>query len=57
MRVRGCGGRETAQWWGLADPGKPHGQPAGFWTETSEEPATRRRSAGHGKYGGSTCRA
>ncbi|WP_431952822.1 pPIWI_RE module domain-containing protein [Actinacidiphila sp. bgisy167] len=31
VRVRGCGGRETAQWWGLAEPGKPHGQPAGFW--------------------------
>ncbi|MBO1330975.1 pPIWI_RE module domain-containing protein [Streptomyces sp. VRA16 Mangrove soil] len=33
VRVRGCGGRETAQWWGLSDPGKPHGQPAGFWTQ------------------------
>ncbi|MDO0933206.1 DUF3962 domain-containing protein [Streptomyces sp. DG2A-72] len=35
VRVRGCGGRETAQWWGLAEPGKPHGQPAGFWAQTS----------------------
>ncbi|MDI5964105.1 pPIWI_RE module domain-containing protein [Streptantibioticus silvisoli] len=34
VRVRGCGGRETAQWWGLAEPGKPHGQPAGFWAQT-----------------------
>jgi hypothetical protein len=33
VRVRGCGGRESAQWWGLADPGKPHGQPAGFWAQ------------------------
>ncbi|WP_328671970.1 pPIWI_RE module domain-containing protein [Streptomyces sp. NBC_00328] len=33
VRVRGCGGRETAQWWGLAEAGKPHGQPAGFWTQ------------------------
>lgn len=33
VRVRGRGGRETAQWWGLAAPGKPHGQPAGFWAE------------------------
>ncbi|MEU4108054.1 DUF3962 domain-containing protein [Streptomyces sp. NPDC027717] len=33
VRVRGCGGRETAQWWGLAEPGKPHGQPAGFWKQ------------------------
>lgn len=35
VRVRGCGGRETAQWWGLAEPGKPHGQPAGFWAQTT----------------------
>ncbi|WP_097900038.1 pPIWI_RE module domain-containing protein [Streptomyces sp. b94] len=35
VRVRGCGGRESAQWWGLADPGKPHGQPAGFWAQTT----------------------
>lgn len=35
VRVRGCGGREAAQWWGLAEPGKPHGQPAGFWTQTT----------------------
>ncbi|MEO3763227.1 DUF3962 domain-containing protein [Streptomyces sp. B5E4] len=34
VRVRGCGGREAAQWWGLAEPGKPQGQPAGFWTQT-----------------------
>ncbi|MEK8170850.1 RNAseH domain-containing protein [Streptomyces sp. M19] len=33
VRVRGCGGREAAQWWGLAEPGKPHGQPAGFWAQ------------------------
>ncbi|MFF8784490.1 pPIWI_RE module domain-containing protein [Streptomyces sp. NPDC015125] len=31
VRVRGRAGRETAQWWGLAEPGKAHGQPAGFW--------------------------
>ncbi|WP_326807184.1 DUF3962 domain-containing protein [Streptomyces sp. NBC_01775] len=37
VRVRGRGGRETAQWWGLADPGKSHGQPAGFWTEQREQ--------------------
>ncbi|MCM2422129.1 pPIWI_RE module domain-containing protein [Streptomyces sp. RKAG293] len=37
VRVRGCGGRETAQWWGLAEPGKPHGQPAGFWTQHSAQ--------------------
>ncbi|MFF3014012.1 pPIWI_RE module domain-containing protein [Streptomyces sp. NPDC057939] len=37
VRVRGFGGRETAQWWGLADPGKPHGQPAGFWTQNPLE--------------------
>lgn len=35
VRVRGCGGRESAQWWGLADPGKPQGQPAGFWAQTT----------------------
>jgi hypothetical protein len=33
VRVRGRAGRETAQWWGLAEPGKPHGQPAGFWAQ------------------------
>ncbi|MFD9715765.1 pPIWI_RE module domain-containing protein [Streptomyces sp. NPDC059076] len=33
VRVRGRGGRESAQWWGLADAGKPHGQPAGFWAQ------------------------
>ncbi|MFB7930846.1 pPIWI_RE module domain-containing protein [Streptomyces sp. NPDC056039] len=38
VRVRGCGGRETAQWWGLAEPGKPHGQPAGFWAQTTLPP-------------------
>ncbi|WP_282699391.1 DUF3962 domain-containing protein [Streptomyces sp. CC219B] len=38
VRVRGCGGRETAQWWGLAEPGKPHGQPAGFWAQTTPPP-------------------
>ncbi|TGZ12559.1 hypothetical protein DV517_66430 [Streptomyces sp. S816] len=32
VRVRGRAGRETAQWWGLAEPGKAHGQPAGFWS-------------------------
>ncbi|MFJ2874578.1 pPIWI_RE module domain-containing protein [Streptomyces sp. NPDC087298] len=31
VRVRGRAGHETAQWWGLAEPGKAHGQPAGFW--------------------------
>jgi hypothetical protein len=31
VRVRGRAGRETAQWWGLAESGKAHGQPAGFW--------------------------
>ncbi|MEU6108081.1 DUF3962 domain-containing protein [Streptomyces albidoflavus] len=31
VRVRGRASRETAQWWGLAEPGKAHGQPAGFW--------------------------
>ncbi|WP_326587489.1 pPIWI_RE module domain-containing protein [Streptomyces sp. NBC_01294] len=31
VRIRGRVGRETAQWWGLAEPGKAHGQPAGFW--------------------------
>ncbi|QIY94511.2 DUF3962 domain-containing protein [Streptomyces sp. S1D4-11] len=36
VRVRGRGGRETAQWWGLAEPGKPHGQPAGFWAQAPE---------------------
>ncbi|MGW1613692.1 pPIWI_RE module domain-containing protein [Streptomyces sp. NPDC002285] len=38
VRVRGCGGRETAQWWGLAEPGKPHGQPAGFWAQSTPPP-------------------
>ncbi|MDX2540634.1 pPIWI_RE module domain-containing protein [Streptomyces sp. WI04-05B] len=37
VRVRGCGGRESAQWWGLADPGNPHGQPAGFWKQTPSQ--------------------
>ncbi|GAA3055867.1 RNaseH domain-containing protein [Streptomyces glomeratus] len=37
VRVRGCGGRESAQWWGLADPGKPHGQPAGFWVQDPQQ--------------------
>ncbi|WP_171162558.1 pPIWI_RE module domain-containing protein [Streptomyces sp. I05A-00742] len=37
VRVRGRGGRETAQWWGLAEPAKPHGQPAGFWTQTLQK--------------------
>ncbi|MEO3976480.1 DUF3962 domain-containing protein [Streptomyces sp. CAU 1734] len=41
VRVRGRGSRETAQWWGLAEPGKPHGQPAGFWAVPS--PAGERR--------------
>ncbi|MFE1995240.1 pPIWI_RE module domain-containing protein [Streptomyces parvulus] len=36
VRVRGGAGRETAQWWGLAEPDKPHGQPAGFWTQTPD---------------------
>ncbi|MFJ7266393.1 pPIWI_RE module domain-containing protein [Streptomyces sp. NPDC099050] len=40
VRVRGLGGREAAQWWGLAEAGKPHGQPAGFWTQ-----GPRRRDA------------
>ncbi|GHG93917.1 pPIWI_RE module domain-containing protein [Streptomyces rubradiris] len=31
VRVRGRTGRETAQWWGLAEKGEPNGQPAGFW--------------------------
>ncbi|MDR3084340.1 MAG: RNaseH domain-containing protein, partial [Streptomyces sp.] len=34
VRVRGGGGRECAQWWGLSDPGSPHGQPAGFWRQS-----------------------
>ncbi|MDX2917984.1 MULTISPECIES: RNaseH domain-containing protein [Streptomyces] len=37
MRVRGCGGRESAQWWGLAEAGNPHGQPAGFWAELAPQ--------------------
>lgn len=37
VRVRGCGGRESAQWWGLAEPGKPHGQPAGFWAQNPQQ--------------------
>ncbi|MFB7587733.1 pPIWI_RE module domain-containing protein [Streptomyces sp. NPDC056169] len=37
VRVRGCGGRETAQWWGLAEPGKPQGQPAGFWAQSPQQ--------------------
>lgn len=37
VRVRGGGGRESAQWWGLAAPGKPHGQPAGFWALAPEQ--------------------
>ncbi|MEV7784605.1 DUF3962 domain-containing protein [Streptomyces sp. NPDC088106] len=36
VRVRGRGGRETAQWWGLAEPGNAHGQPAGFWAPAPE---------------------
>ncbi|MER6916006.1 DUF3962 domain-containing protein [Streptomyces sp. NPDC000594] len=35
VRVRGRAGRETAQWWGLAEPGRAHGQPAGFWAAPS----------------------
>ncbi|MGV9786736.1 pPIWI_RE module domain-containing protein [Streptomyces sp. NPDC003435] len=35
VRVRDRAGRETAQWWGLAEPGKAHGQPAGFWSAPS----------------------
>ncbi|MEV8406808.1 DUF3962 domain-containing protein [Streptomyces niveus] len=38
VRVRGCGGRESAQWWGLAEAGNPHGQPAGFWAELTQQP-------------------
>ncbi|MFF8654133.1 pPIWI_RE module domain-containing protein [Streptomyces huasconensis] len=37
VRVRGCGGRESAQWWGLAEAGNPHGQPAGFWAELTPQ--------------------
>ncbi len=37
IRVRGSGGREAAQWWGLAEPGIPHGQPAGFWKNDPAE--------------------
>lgn len=37
VRVRGCGGRESAQWWGLAEPGKAHGQPAGFWAQNPQQ--------------------
>ncbi|WP_241989793.1 MULTISPECIES: RNaseH domain-containing protein [unclassified Streptomyces] len=44
VRVRGCGGREAAQWCGLADPGKPHGQPAGSWAQTI--PSQGRTSSG-----------
>ena len=36
VRVRGRAGRETAQWWGLAEPGKAHGQPAGFWSAPND---------------------
>ncbi|MEW2220778.1 DUF3962 domain-containing protein [Streptomyces sp. NPDC006990] len=38
VRVRGGGGRECAQWWGLAEPGNPHGQPAGFWKQPQGQP-------------------
>ncbi|MFJ7259059.1 pPIWI_RE module domain-containing protein [Streptomyces globosus] len=43
VRVRGRAGRETAQWWGLAEPGNAHGQPAGFWAQAIE-PGTPRPS-------------
>ncbi|MGW0419162.1 pPIWI_RE module domain-containing protein [Streptomyces sp. NPDC003015] len=37
VRVRGRTGRETAQWWGLANPGEPNGQPAGFWAQALDD--------------------
>ncbi|MER5601538.1 DUF3962 domain-containing protein [Streptomyces sp. NPDC002265] len=37
VRVRGRTGRETAQWWGLANPGEPNGQPMGFWAQALNE--------------------
>ncbi|MEU4083097.1 pPIWI_RE module domain-containing protein [Streptomyces aureus] len=37
VRVRGRTGRETAQWWGLANTGEPNGQPAGFWVQALDE--------------------
>ncbi|MDI3420611.1 pPIWI_RE module domain-containing protein [Streptomyces luteolus] len=43
VRVRGGSGRESAQWWGLADPGRPHGQPAGFWKQTQGPDGARNR--------------
>ncbi|WP_406351721.1 pPIWI_RE module domain-containing protein [Streptomyces sp. NBC_00658] len=44
VRVRGRAGRETAQWWGLAAPGNPNGQPAGFWAEAVD--GEEQRSSG-----------
>ncbi|KRV49009.1 hypothetical protein AQ490_22100 [Wenjunlia vitaminophila] len=41
IRVRGIAGRETPQWWGIGDPGKPNGQPAGFWALPAEEADSR----------------
>ncbi|GHF26620.1 hypothetical protein GCM10010218_04390 [Streptomyces mashuensis] len=45
VRVRGRAGRETAQWWGVAKPGKANGQPAGFWAlpSTSETSPSEQR--------------
>ncbi|MFF3497313.1 pPIWI_RE module domain-containing protein [Streptomyces sp. NPDC002795] len=43
IRIRGRGGREAAQWWGLAEPGKAQGQPAGFWAQPVKD--NERRSA------------
>jgi hypothetical protein len=31
VRIRGSASRETPQWWGVAEPGKASGQPAGLW--------------------------
>lgn len=41
VRVRSNGGYETPQWWGVAEPGKPNGQPAGFWALPTEENTSR----------------
>ncbi|WP_340556988.1 pPIWI_RE module domain-containing protein [Streptomyces sp. GSL17-111] len=42
VRVRGGSGRETAQWWGVAEgPDQASGQPAGFWSLPVQEGCRR----------------
>jgi len=42
VRIRGAGGRETPQWWGIGSPDGVNGLPAGLWSQPSK-PGTEQR--------------